>query len=264
MPTTIAILSNAGGTGKSTLCANLAYSLAKKKNLKIALFDLDPQGALNLFCGKLLKSEEESIAKVLNPDFRGDYHFKACWEEYGVNVDLCQSDQESLLNTYERLASHPRGAYQLADHFNDYTLPHDLVLLDCPGTLGKASLLALAAATHILISFQPEPKSILAIGNLINHYLIQCKELRLKPYPPILGLVPSQYRKEQTIHRQTLEQLPQALMNQGFDYKIYQPVRFSYEFPNSSEYGIPLIVHRPGHPAINDFQPIVNDILNLF
>lgn len=263
----IAILSNAGGTGKSTLCANIAYALAQKKvkktPLSIALFDLDPQGALNLFCGNLIKSEDRSLTKVLSSDFSGNYPIKSCWKDYGVKVDLCQSDQESLLTAYEKLATHPRGAYQLADRFSDNPLPHDVVLLDCPGTLGRASLLALTAASHLLISFQPEPKSILAVGNLINHYLVQCKELRLKPYPEIMGLVPSQYRREQAIHRQTLEQLPEALTERGFGYKIYDPIRFSAEFPNASEYGIPLFIHRPGHPATQDLVPIVEDIFRL-
>lgn len=267
MTVVIALLSSAGGMGKSTLCANLAYSLAQKKKrgkpLKIALFDLDPQGALNLFCGNLNRSEGESVASVLSPEFTGIYPLKSCWEDQNVKVDLCQSDQKSLLLTYDRLAFHPRGAYRLADCLNDHPLPHDLIILDCPGTFGRASTLALTAASHILCSFQPESKSILAIGNLISHYFDQSNTLRLNPYPKILGLIPTLFNKTRATHRDILKQIPSTLKDLGFGYRIYDPIRFSSEIERAAGLGLPLSVYRPKHPAVKDFTPIVEDIFSL-
>jgi chromosome partitioning protein len=263
----LAVLSNAGGTGKSTLCVNLAYALAqkrlKRRSVSVALFDLDPPGTLNTFCGNSNRSESESIARVLASDFTGNYPFQSVWSEFGVKVDLCPSDQESLLLTYEKLTVHSRGAYVLADRFKDNPLPHHFVILDCPGSLGRGNLLALTAASHILIPFQVEPKSISAIGYLINHYFTQCRELRLDPYPKILGLVPCQYQKDNATHRRILGELSQALETMGFDFPIYPPIRYSREFQKSSAYGLPLFAHRPGHSATQDFEPIVSDLLKL-
>lgn len=267
MVLTVAVLSNAGGAGKSTLCVNLAYALAQKKidqrMLSVALFDLDPAGTLNLFCGIMTRTKEESLSKVLAIDFEGNYPFKPCWQDYKVKVDLCQSEQESLKALYDSLSSHPRGAYRLADALKDYPIPHDVLLLDCPGTIGKASDIALSAADCIAIVLEPEPKNILAVSNLITHYLSQCKQMRLEPYPPILGLIISKYRKDQSAHRETVRNFPSALTARGFNYKIYPPIRFSYEFTNSSGSGLPLFAYRPGHAASKDFGVIVEDIFNL-
>jgi chromosome partitioning protein len=263
----IALLSSAGGMGKSTLCANLAFGLARKKKhrkpISVAIFDLDPQGALNLFSGNLERYESTSLAAVLNPDFTGIYPFKPCWEDRGVKVDLCQSDQKSLLVAYDKLAFHPRGAYRLADCLNDHPIPHDMIILDCPGSFGRASTLALTASTHILCSFQPESKSILAIGNLLTHYFDQCKTLRLNPYPEILGLIPTLFNKQRAAHRNILTQIPETLKELGFGYRVYNPIRFSSEIERSAGLGLPLAAYRSNHPAVQDFNRIVDDLFSL-
>jgi chromosome partitioning protein len=264
---TLALLSNAGGTGKSTVAVNLAYSLAQKnvnrQPVSVALFDLDPPGTLNTFCGNLNRSGQESVARVLDLNFVGDYPFQSVWTEYGVKVDLCPSDLGTLLLTYDGLLSKKRWYYYLLDRFTDYPLPHDIVILDCPGSLGPGTALALAVATHILIPFQTEPKSIHAIGYLIDYYFQQIRELRLKPHPKILGLVPSQYQKDNATHRRILKDLPKALSSLGYDYPTYSPIRYSREFQKSSACGLPLFAYRPGHPATADFEPIVSDLLSL-
>lgn len=265
----LAIISNAGGSGKTTLATHLAYELARRKigrrPCSVALLDLDPQGSLSLFCGLTKPSEASlSISSVLSEDFSGNWPFFPCWSSFGVKVDVCQSLQQPLLKIADDLVSHPRGPYILADCLSDYPLPHDVVILDCPATLGRLNLIALGACTHVIIPIQLEPKSASGAAELLEFYFIECRRLRLNPYPPVLGIVPNQYRPNQAIHKEILQQLPQVLEQlQLGDARCYPPIRFSYEFSNASGVGLPLQLHRKTHRASQDFKEIVADVSRL-
>ncbi|MDV3002956.1 MAG: hypothetical protein N5P05_004611 (plasmid) [Chroococcopsis gigantea SAG 12.99] len=265
----IAIISNAGGSGKTTLATHLAYELAHRKinrrSCSVALIDLDPQSSLSLFCGAAKPAESsQSIAGVLEDDFKGDWPLTRCWDTYKLNVDICQSLQQPLLKKADDLVSHPRGPYLLADRLADYPLPHDAIILDCPATLGRLNLIALSACTHVIIPIQLEPKSASGAAELLEYYFIECRRLRLNPYPPVLGIVPNQYRSGQAIHNEILQQLPSILGGlQLGDARCYPAVRFSYEFTNASGAGLPLHLYRKSHPACGDFREISSDIFNL-
>ncbi len=265
----IAIVSNAGGSGKTTLATHLAYEIAKRKigsrPCSVALIDLDPQGSLSLFCGIEKPSEPEaSTSGVLSDSFSGKWPLVSCWSEKQLKVDVCQSLQQPLLKRADELVSHPRGPYMLADKLNDYPLPHDLVILDCPATLGRLNLVALGACTHVIIPIQLEPKSASGAAELLEFYFIECRRLRLDPYPPVLGIVPNQYRANQAIHKNILEQLPGVIENLNLgSASCYPPVRFSYEFSNTSALGLPLHLYRKNHPACNDFAKIAADVAKL-
>ena len=260
----LAIMSNAGGSGKTTIAVHLAFELAKRA-AKVALLDLDPQSSLSLFCG-LAKATapEKTISQVLSDQFRGDWQLVPCWHDRNLAVDVCQSWQQSLLKAADDLVTHPRGPYMLSDQLNDYPLAHDVIIFDCPATLGRLNLIALAASTHILIPIQLEPKSASGAAELLEFYFLECRRLRLKPYPQILGIVPNQYRANQAIHKEILQQLPEVVQQLHLDQaKCYPPIRFSYEFSNASGAGLPLHLYRQTHPACRDFRGIVRDLSQL-
>lgn len=262
----LAVISNAGGSGKTTLVTHLAYELARRKigrrSCAVALLDLDPQGSLSLFCGVEKPAEpEQSIAAVLTDSFSGEWPLVSCWSEYGLEVEVCQSMQQPLLKIADDLVSHPRGPYILADNLKDYPIPHDVVIIDCPATLGRLNLAALATSTHILIPMQLEPKSASGASELLQFYFIECRRLRLSPYPQVLGIVPNQYRSEQAIHNEILNQLPTIVQQlQMGNARCYPPIRFSYEFSNASGAGLPLHLYRKKHPALKDFAQITADV----
>ncbi|MGR3279723.1 ParA family protein [Acaryochloris marina NIES-2412] len=265
----LAIISNAGGSGKTTLATHLAYELARRRISRrpcsVALLDLDPQGSLSLFCGLERPSQaSQSISSVLSENFSSHWPLVPCWKSFGLKVDVCQSIQQPLLKTADDLVSHPRGPYMLADQLKDYPLPHDVVILDCPATLGRLNLIALGASTHILIPIQLEPKSANGAAELLEFYFIESRRLRLNPYPTVLGIVPNQYRANQAIHKEILQQLPNVLHQlQLGEARCYPPIRFSYEFSNASGAGLPLQLHRKHHSACQDFREIAADVSNL-
>lgn len=255
----LAILSNAGGSGKTTLAAHLAYELSRR-GASVALVDLDPQGSLSLFCGLPPADPERSTAAVLKEEFGGEWPFTRCWPEQTERVELCAGGLVLTQTTHE-IALHPRGSYLLADRLADYPLPHDCLILDCPATLGPLPMLALAAATHILVPVQLQPKSIQGSSKLLEWLYLMKKQLRLQPEPQVLGFVPNQYDPKRAAQRQILESLPSKLSQMGL--RCFPPVRDSAEFVNASAVGLPLPLHRPSHPARKDFDEVAKAVHRL-
>jgi chromosome partitioning protein len=252
----LAILANAGGVGKTTLAVHIAYEV-QKVGLSVALLDLDPQRSLDVFCGLQPAESSKTMVNVLSKDFNGDWNCVPAWD---TKVKVCQGHPQ-LAEMANELVIRKRGEYALADKLRSYPLPHNLVILDCPATLGMLSVNALAASTHILIPLQLEMKAISGSAELVEWCINTGDELQLEPKPSILGFVPSMYDEKVAMHRQYLEQLPE-IANQ-LQIKLYPKVRNSNEFKNASAYGQPLQKYRPKHPATKDFQKLANDLITL-
>ncbi len=253
----LAILANAGGVGKSTLATHLACELGQSK-YKVAMLDLDPQRSLDVFCGLEAVDAGSTMANVLSKDFQGDWVFVPAWEKSGVEV--CQG-HPSLAEVANDLVVRKRGEYILADKLKKYPTIHDVVIIDCPATLGMLNVNALAAATHLLVPIQLEMKAIAGSAELVEWSITTSEELQLEPRPPILGFVPSMYDDGIAMHRQYLKQLPEIA--EQLEIKLYPQIRASNEFKNASAHGLPLHNYRPRHPACKDFKKIVHDLVKL-
>lgn len=255
----LAVISNAGGSGKTTLSVHLAYELAVK-GFQVTLMDLDPQGSLTLFCGLTPPEPEHTLSAVLRDDFNGSWPLIECWSDHTHNVTVCQGGMV-LTQTADELVLHKRGAYLLGDCLTDYPIDRDLIIFDCPATLGPLPMIALAACTHIVVPVQLEPKSIQGAAHLLEWYYHHCRHLRLKPQPEILGFVPNQFDAKRAAHRQLLESLPAQLKQ--MDIHAFPTIRDSAEFVNASGQGLPLHLYRPLHPALGDFKEIAKHVASL-
>lgn len=253
----LAILANAGGVGKTTLAVHLGYELAKH-GLTVGLVDLDPQRALDVFCGLPPANYEQSVVNVLSKDYKGPWPFLSVWES--DKIEVCQG-HPAMSQLADELVIRRRGEYALSDKLKFIPTGHDVLILDCPATLGKICENAVAASTHVLVPIQLEMKSISGVADLVQWLLGIAEELQLDPVPPILGLVPSLYSKAKSIHRQYLDQLPEVA--EQLQVNLYPEIRDSAEFKNSSALGIPLQKHRPNHKAAQDFHVLAKDVVAL-
>lgn len=253
----LSILANAGGVGKTTLTVHIAYEMLRR-GFSVALIDLDPQRSLDVFCGLEPVGAADSLAYILSKEFDGNWQMASAWGE--EKVEVCQG-HPMLAEIANDLVVRKRGEYVLADRLKKYPLPHDLVILDCPATLGMLNVNALAASTHVLVPVQLEMKSISGSAELVEWCISTSDELQLEPRPPILGFVPSMHDDSIAIHRQYLEQLPEITEQLGL--KLYPRIRCSNEFKNSSAHGLPLQKYRPAHKACKDFKQIADDLTAL-
>ena len=253
----LSIETNAGGVAKSTVSYNLAYELGIR-GYSVALLDIDPNESLTLFCGLREVKVPGTMASVYDSEFKGDWPLVTAWQSKIDKIQVCKGGKE-LHQTIRTISKDLRGAYMLADRLNDYPLPHNFVIIDCPATLEPLPLTALAASTHVLIPIQPEYKASQSAAALIEWYYTNCKQLRLRPAPKILGMVPTRWKNDWGAHRNIVEELPTVCQNLGIQY--FSPIRESADILNASGRGLPLGIYRPGKEARGDFQPIVKALI---
>ncbi|MEH1768109.1 ParA family protein [Nostoc sp.] len=116
-----------------------------------------------------------TLVKALSKDFKGDWKLISVWEESKIQV--CQG-HPLMAEMANELVIRKRGEYTLSDRLKNYPLPHNLVILDCPATLGMLNVNALAASTHILVPVQLEMKAISGSAELV-------RKIRIKYLIPI-------------------------------------------------------------------------------
>jgi chromosome partitioning protein len=183
----LAIMTGAGGVRKTTLAANLGYEVARLGH-KVALFDLDPQGSLNVAC-RLNKTPapKATCAWIFSGFFDGMYSFVPVWGDHVKSLEVLQGGN-ALFKVMPNLTQ-PGGVDLLKDAIEQYPLSHDLIIFDCPATLETIPKAALVAATHLLIPLMPDAKAIDGTRVLLDWYAASLQELKLDSPPKILGFV---------------------------------------------------------------------------
>lgn len=254
------IKSNAGGTGKTTLATSLAYALGSK-GYSVTIIELDPQGSLKVFSGLDNPHPEQTLAYVLSEDFDGNYPLVPIWQDAITGINVIQGGI-SLERSIKEVTLHERGYYLLRDRLEDYPLESNVIIFDNPASLEPMGLVALTAATHLIVPIQCEYKAVDGAGGLVEWFYNKIQTLRLKPKPEILGFVPSRVDLAGVAaHRNILKILPQQLEQIGIH--CFSPIRNSNEFINASGSGLPIHLYRPGSLASKDFEPIVAKLVKL-
>ena len=180
----IAVANQKGGVGKTTTAVNLAACLAAVGR-RVLLFDLDPQANATSGLG-LEKTEGASAYRVLLGDGSLLDKIKPTTferlEAVPSEVDLCAADLELA-----RLDNHLlRVAESLKPVLDSGRF--DVVLIDCPPSLGILTLNAFAASDGLLVPLQCEYYALEGIS-MMNRVLAQLRGTGVNPRLDILGVV---------------------------------------------------------------------------
>jgi chromosome partitioning protein len=163
MTYTIALSNEKGGVAKTTTALSLGAALAEAGK-KVLLIDLDAQANLTLALGFEPGKIECTSANVL---MDGASLKEACLETNFQNLDLVPANNkldqvEQTITVLFNYTTHLRNSIVTADG-----LPYQVILMDCPPSLGAITINAISAAELLIIPTQAEYFSAYALRNMM-------------------------------------------------------------------------------------------------
>jgi chromosome partitioning protein len=155
---TVAVVNQKGGVGKTTVTLGLAAA-GQAAGARVLVVDLDPQASSTWVLGHDPADVDRSTAEVLGKGGAANAIIGSGW---GEGVDLLPA--AARLQAREST----NGTAKLRAALGDVAGGYDVVLIDCPPSLGGLTVNALAAADHALMVVEPSALSLRGIGALAD------------------------------------------------------------------------------------------------
>lgn len=252
---TICFANNKGGSGKSTTCANVGYSLSTlgkrillidadmQMNLTLQFFDdeqslLMAKGQKNLYVGV---TEQRDLMDYIKPT------------DYG-NLDLIPSStlmsgiEFQLFTKWQREFILRQGLKNIKDSGK-----YDYILIDAPPTLGCWVMNIMCASDFLVIPVEASPWGLFGLANMFEFY----EQVKLiSPSLELMGIAITKASERKNYFKQTLETLSSLENVRLFESIIRIDSNIEWSQDNSK----PVMVYKKSSRAAQEYMEMAKEI----
>lgn len=244
----MAVANQKGGVGKTTCCVNLSAEMGKL-GVRALVVDADPQGNSSSGLGIDRSTLESSVYDVLVGDTpAAEAVRQTSWENVFLlpaTLDLAGAEVE-LAGAMSRESRLRRKLSGLEGY--------DIVLIDCPPSLGLLTVNALVASDGILVPVQCEYFALEGLGQLLKTMDLVRSYLRADL--SLSGLVMTMFDSRTRLSREVVDEVRRQFGDLVLDTVIPRNVKLS-EAPS---HGRPIGYYDPASSGAEAFRDLAQEV----
>lgn len=234
MKNIFAFCNQKGGVGKTTSVINIA-TLLGIKGYKVLLIDMDSQANATSGLGEEKPGIESTTYQLLvdNSNLEGLIR-KTQWENLSLipsSYDLSGAELE-LIHLEQR-------EFQLKKNLSQLQSQFDVILIDCPPSLGLVTLNSLVASNYVIIPLQCEYYALEGLGQLLHTY--QLVQTKLNSELEIGAVLLTMADMRTNLTQQVIQDVKEHFKDKVFESIIPRSVKLS-EAPS---FGKPAVAYEP-------------------
>jgi chromosome partitioning protein len=258
----ISLINQKGGVGKTTTTVNLAAALAREGQ-RVCIIDMDPQAHSTTHLGVDQDSDHPSVYDcLLKQTPLADVR-----REIEPNLCLIPSDL-NLAGAEVELAGVVGREMLLRDLCAATDFDYDLVLIDCPPSLGVLTINALTAAHEVFVPLQPHYLALHGLSKLFS--TVQLVSKRLNEKLVISGIILCLYETGTRLSAEIVADLERFLTESRktgvtlpwSQAKIFRTrIRRNIRLAEATSFGQSIFDYEPNSPGARDYAALAQEVL---